>query len=180
MGCNKGLPSTCHTSWKWGWVQNINRLSKASDESPSGYHWVIKGGKHLLTIINLYLYIYIVYVYMYMYIYIHIYIYIYIWGNLKSTTLNSDSTTLNVTFFWCFFSFRSGFKRAGFPHLYPTFPLHLTQRRAKPSHRRRVIAVVPWVVLCCKSRPITLWCLLHSYWKLPFVVSFPIKHGDFT
>ena len=102
MGCNKGLPSTCHTSWKWGWVQNINRLSKASDESPLGYHWVIKGGKHLLTIINLYIYIYCICIYVYVHIYTYIYIYIYM-GQLEINYFEFRFNYLECNFFLMFF-----------------------------------------------------------------------------
>ena len=65
-------------------------------------------------------------------------------GQLEINYFEFRFNYLECNFFLLmFFSFRSGFKRPGFPHLYPFFPWHLTQRRAKPSHRRRVIAVVP-------------------------------------
>ena len=30
-----------------------------------------------------------------------------------------------------------------------------------------------------QNNRVTLWLCQNSYWKLPFIVDFPIKHGDF-
>ena len=48
---------------------------------------------------------------------------------------------------------------------------------------RKAVSAEPWkreTMVGRRGFPHTLWLCQNSYWKWPFLVDFPIKHGDFS
>ena len=54
---------------------------------------------------------------------------------------------------------------------------HLRSHQSAGGAHGRLSLPVPWPI--GKFDTATLWLCQNSYWKWPFIVSFPIKNGDF-
>ena len=77
------------------------------------------------------------------------------------------------------------FSKAG--HSNPSFGMLLVcpiwvclqQVSGRPPQINRSISMFPNKIATLWYVQGTLWLCQNSYWKLPFIVDFPIKHGDF-